>query len=85
MRARGAKVVEVSAEAEHDYVDEVKQFANVGARFYAECTPGYYNSEGRPGNHSGFFSDMHGAGPIRFFEMLEEWRDDGKLRGLNLN
>ncbi len=85
MRARGAATVEVSEEAEQAYVDEVRQFANVGARFYAECTPGYYNSEGRPGNRSGFFSDMHGAGPIRFFEMLDEWRDAGMLEGLNLS
>ena len=67
-----------------DYVDEVRRLARVGAKFYAECTPGYYNSEGQQGNKQGFFSDMHGAGPIRFYEMLGEWRDDGTLQGLTL-
>ena len=83
-RARGASVVEPTAQAEQDYVDEVRRFASVGARFYEECTPGYYNSEGRAGNKDGFFSDMHGAGPIRFFEMLEEWRESGLMEGMEL-
>jgi cyclohexanone monooxygenase len=83
-QARGAQVVEATEEGEQDYVDEIRRFANVGARFYAECTPGYYNSEGRAGNRDGFFSEMHGAGAIRFFEMLGEWRDAGLMDGLKL-
>ena len=47
-------------------------------------TPGYYNSEGKTDNTSGFFSDMFGAGPIKFFRMLDDWRQDGKLEGLDL-
>ncbi|MGH7012116.1 MAG: flavin-containing monooxygenase, partial [Caulobacteraceae bacterium] len=73
-RDRGFGVIEPSAEAEAAYVAEVKALARLGERFYAECTPGYYNSEGMAGNRRGFFSDIHGAGPIRFFEMLAHWR-----------
>ncbi len=83
-RARGRPVVEATADAERVYVDEVRSLARLGGRFYAECTPGYYNSEGAPGNRNGFFSDMYGAGPIRFFELLAEWRADGRLDGLDL-
>ena len=54
---------------------EMRATARLGVRFYQECTPGYYNSEGKLGNAAGFFADMYGAGPIRFFELLEEWRD----------
>jgi cyclohexanone monooxygenase len=50
-----------------------------------ECTPGYYNSEGQAGNRNGFFSDMYGAGPLRFFELLREWRASGRLEGLVLS
>jgi hypothetical protein len=57
----------------------------MGQRFYAECTPGYYNSEGAAGNRAGFFSDMYGAGPLRFFELLAEWRATGELPGLALS
>jgi cation diffusion facilitator CzcD-associated flavoprotein CzcO len=83
-RARGKQTVEATAEAERDYVAEVRASARMGARFYAECTPGYYNSEGAAGNRSGFFSDMYGAGPIRFFELLQRWREDGRMDGIEL-
>jgi len=81
---RGAHVLEPTAEAEQAYVQEIRSLARMGQRFYTECTPGYYNSEGARGNRSGFFSDMYGAGPLRFFEVLEEWRATGKLEGLDL-
>ncbi len=84
-RDRGTPTVEPTAQAEEDYVQEIAKSANVGARFYAECTPGYYNSEGKRGNRSGFFSDMHRAGAITFFKLLKDWRDEGSLEGLDLS
>lgn len=83
-RTRGTPTIEASAAAEEDYVGVIRQSANTGARFYRECTPGYYNSEGKTDNTSGFFSDMFGAGPIKFFRMLDDWRQNGKLEGLDL-
>ena len=83
-RGRGTPTVEASESAEQDYVDLIRQSSNTGARFYRECTPGYYNSEGKTGNASGFFSDMFGAGPIKFFRMLDEWRKDGNMTGIEL-
>ncbi len=84
LRERNAKVVEATAEGEQAYVDEIRAKATVGARFYAECTPGYYNGEGTSGNRGGFFSDMYGDGSIRFFKVLEKWRAAGDLNGLAL-
>jgi cation diffusion facilitator CzcD-associated flavoprotein CzcO len=83
-RARGAGALEPTAEAEQAYVDEVHSLARTGERFYRECTPGYYNSEGAPSNRAGFFSDMYGGGPLRFFDLLARWRDDGALAGVEL-
>ncbi len=83
-RKRGAEVLEPTAEAEQAYVDEIRSLARLGLRFYSECTPGYYNSEGAAGNRQGFFSEMYGLGPIRFFEVLAEWRAKGDLEGLAL-
>jgi len=83
-KKRGAEVLEPTPAGEEGYVQEVQRLARLGTRFYTECTPGYYNSEGKRGNKSGFFSDMYGAGPIRFFEVLDEWRGTGKLEGLAL-
>jgi cation diffusion facilitator CzcD-associated flavoprotein CzcO len=84
-RERGAEVLEPTAEGEDAYVQEVRSLARLGQRFYTECTPGYYNSEGATGNRSGFFSDMYGAGPLRFFEKLEEWRASDDLPGMALS
>jgi len=83
-RARGRPIIEPSAAGESEYVTEVHRLARAGDRFYAECTPGYYNSEGAAGNNKGFFSDMYGAGPIQFFEMLADWRADGRFEGMEL-
>ncbi len=83
-RTRAKTVVDVMPDAEQAYVEEAQATTRQGLRFYAECTPGYYNSEGRPGNRNGFFTDMYGAGPIAFFEKLEKWRAAGNLPGLLL-
>ena len=83
-KARGAARLEPTAEGEEAYVQEVRGLARLGARFYSECTPGYYNSEGASGNRGGFFSDMYGAGPLRFFELLAEWRATGEMPGVEL-
>ncbi|MGA2953415.1 MAG: NAD(P)/FAD-dependent oxidoreductase, partial [Caulobacteraceae bacterium] len=58
-RNRGAEVVEPTVEAEDAYVEEVRSLARLGERFYSECTPGYYNGEGK--RRGGFFSDMYGG------------------------
>ena len=83
-RARGRAVLEPTTQAVDDYVEEVRGLARLGERFYRECTPGYYNSEGAPGNRSGLFSDMYGGGPLLFFEKLKAWRSDGAMAGLDL-
>jgi cyclohexanone monooxygenase len=83
-RARGAAALEPTAEAEQAYVEEVRSLARLGQRFYSECTPGYYNSEGAAGNRNGFFSDMYGAGPLKFFQVLAAWRAEGTMPGIAL-
>jgi len=84
-KSRGAQALEPTVEAESAYVQEVRDLARLGERFYRECTPGYYNSEGEAGNRRGLFSDFYGAGPLKFFEVLDRWRSDGKLAGLALS
>ena len=59
--------------------------ARLGEKFRAECTPGYYNNEGQAGNPNGFFSSSYGAGPVRFFEILSEWRNNGALDGCTVS
>jgi cyclohexanone monooxygenase len=57
-----------------------------GARrkFLEQCTPGFYNNEGR----ASAVADRnapYGAGPIAFIELLREWREADDFAGLELN
>ena len=83
-RRRGATTVEATPEAERAWLDEMRDKAKLAERFYASCTPGYYNNEGNLGNPNGFFAGSYGAGPITFFEKLRAWREDGELAGVEL-
>ena len=85
MRSRGRSVVEATAAGEDAWVDEVARTAVIAERFYAECTPGYYNNEGQVTRNTGFSAGQYGAGPVRFFEILRRWREDGALAGLELS
>jgi cyclohexanone monooxygenase len=83
-KRRGRRTLEPTVDAEQAYVDEIRHLARLGERFFRECTPGYYNSEGAAGNKAGFLTEMYGAGPLKFFEVLKDWRATGEMRGLAL-
>ncbi len=80
-----ATKIEPTLEGEQMWVDEMASKARLGERFRAECTPGYYNNEGKTGNPIGFFSGTYGAGPIRFFRLLDEWRNTGRAEGMSFS
>jgi cyclohexanone monooxygenase len=80
---RGVRTVEVSEEAEQEWVDTVIGLARFSRQFLEECTPGYYNNEGKPGALNGQ-NGFYGGGSVQFFRILEEWRAEGGLRGLEL-
>jgi len=77
----GAQVVETSVEAEEAWVNTIVELAVNNQRFLEACTPGYYNNEGRPGDRTAR-NGSYGAGAIKFIEVLEQWRDEGSLAGL---
>lgn len=74
-RRRGALHVEPSAEAEAAWVAAVRQKAPDLHKFQAECTPGYYNNEGRPPERNERYSD----GPVVFHALLRDWRENGGM------
>ena len=84
LSARGGDVIEATEEAEQAWVTEMRDKARLGVKFYSDCTPGYYNNEGKLGNPNGFFAGTYGAGPIAFFELLDEWRADGTMPGVEV-
>ena len=83
-RQRGATRIEATLAAEEMWLAEMRDKARIAERFYAECTPGYYNNEGKLDVSNGFFAGTYGAGPIPFFRLLEEWRATGRLEGVEL-
>jgi len=79
-----ATVVEPTQEAEDAWVEEVVSSALLRQKFQEECTPGYYNNEGQPSAlaaRNGFY----GKGSIAFIQMIEAWRAEGSLAGLELS
>jgi cyclohexanone monooxygenase len=82
--ARQARIVEASAEAEADWVATINRLKANNQKFFMECTPGYYNNEGKPGQGNSLLDGQYGGGPEEFFEILRKWRDEGTLRGLEV-
>jgi cation diffusion facilitator CzcD-associated flavoprotein CzcO len=78
-----ARSVEPSAEAEAQWVAEIRRRAVFHARFQQECTPGYYNNEGHPEAGSGFAGEQYAAQPQKYFAVIRRWRKEG-MKGLEL-
>ena len=77
----GLQTLEVSEEAEAGWVDKVMELSERTAEFGEQCTPGYYNNEGQPseiGRQNGFYFGEANE----FVEILEKWRADGSMAGL---
>ena len=70
-------------EAEQEWVQEIIKMSRLSESFQAECTPGYYNNEGKP-NPKSVQNGSYGAGPVKFFKVIEGWREEGTLAGLEL-
>ncbi len=78
---RGIQRLEASAEAEGEWVEAVIRSAGSTLEFSQSCTPGYYNNEGQPtaaSRRNGFYM----GGPTEFVKILEDWRAEGSLAGL---
>jgi cyclohexanone monooxygenase len=82
-QARQARTVEPSQAAEDAWVDTIVKLSIMREGFLKECTPGYYNNEGRPELMSKK-NTSYGAGPVAFAKVLEDWRAAGDLKGLEL-
>ncbi|MEM8563844.1 MAG: NAD(P)/FAD-dependent oxidoreductase [Pseudomonadota bacterium] len=80
--ARGKEVVEVSSSAEEAWVQEIIATTNpVRNAFLAECTPGFYNQEGKSENLQNI---SYGPGINAFNQLIRQWREAGDLAGLEL-
>ena len=76
-------VVEATEEGEAEWLQTLAESARDFRAFQEQCTPGYYNNEGQPAA-GGFLGTSYGLGPMAFFTLLENWRNDGTFAGLEL-
>src|SRR5439155_1598388 len=68
---RQARTVEASQEAEDAWVQTIIDSAILRQKFQEECTPGYYNNEGKPSALAAR-NGPFGRGPIAFVRLIED-------------
>ncbi len=77
-------VIEASKEAEDEWVETIIKLARKNEKFLADCTPGYYNNEGKP-HERALQNANYGTGSEAFFKVLRDWREEGVLKGLEIS
>ena len=82
--AGGKQVVEVTAEAEQDWVDQL--LSGPGMMIGSlDCTPGYYNNEGKEPSPAARLNVGYPGGAMAFFKYIDEWREAGDFDGLEFS
>ena len=76
----GFSRVEAEQEAQDAWVDYL--VANGRAFARSDCTPGYYNNEGRPAEPRDRLNFGYPGGATAFFRLMDEWRTSGTFEGL---
>ena len=85
VKKRELHTIEPTVEAVDGYTDMIRSSPNNQAqmKFYANCTPGYYNGEGKGTKAEDlFFGNRYGGKVMTFYQMLDAWRRDGTLPGM---
>ncbi len=78
-----ARSIELTKQGEADWVETCINKARDVGDFFENCTPGYYNNEGKPTERSAQ-DGFYGGGSVEFFRLLDEWRADDELKGLEV-
>jgi cyclohexanone monooxygenase len=83
------QTLEASEEGEAAWVKEIVDLVvnnTIGAQnqtFQEECTPGYYNNEGKP-SQVAIQNGPYGGGAMGFVARLAQWRSEGKFEGVSI-
>jgi cyclohexanone monooxygenase len=78
----GCDRVEVSRAEEDAWVDLILQAQP--RRMMGECTPGYYNNEGRAVDQDRMKSfQSYPQGPLAYFKYMQQWRGSGDFEGIS--
>ncbi|KAF2128797.1 FAD/NAD(P)-binding domain-containing protein [Dothidotthia symphoricarpi CBS 119687] len=82
-KKRDIRTIEPTQEAEEDWTNIIVQGTATRGEFLKECTPGYYNYEGKP-TLAAARNAQYAAGSIAFIKTLTDWRSSGNLAGLDV-
>ena len=88
LRDRGIKSANVSVDAEERWIADQLQASDSGIFLGGSpdtCTPGYYNQEGTAKRYRNIKQETYGKGVGAYIKLLRQWREDGKLDGLDLH
>lgn len=77
------RTVEPTEEAEEGWTDIIVKGTAIRGDFLAECTPGYYNNEGKA-SEFGARNATYGFGSPAFIKILNDWREAGDFAGLDV-
>jgi cyclohexanone monooxygenase len=81
--ANGIASVEPSEAAENEWVDKVVALSGPRRAFLESCTPSYFNYEGQQRDDLEL-NQPYGGGVIDYLDILESWRRDGSMPGLDM-
>jgi cyclohexanone monooxygenase len=84
VQQRGATTVEPTLEAEEAWIGVIQKHAITNRAFQEACTPGYYNNEGGK-TSGGLTGGVYTPGINAFNALIEKWRNEGQLEGLELD
>jgi cyclohexanone monooxygenase len=79
---RGATTVDISEQAEAEWVGRVLEASAASLGFLEGCTPGYYNNEGQPNGPLIRRNGAFAGGIMAFSKILDDWRAEGHLAGV---
>jgi cation diffusion facilitator CzcD-associated flavoprotein CzcO len=81
-RDSGARIVEPTAEAQAKWVELLMTGPGMMAGAAPDCTPGYYNNEGKGFDSRQSSGVGYPAGAVAFFRYIDGWRKSGRFEGL---
>ena len=82
VKAKEAETVEVTKEAEDAWVDLLLSGTRATMMGAGDCTPGYYNNEGKDRGEEAKYNVGYPHGPTAYFQYIDEWRKKGDFDGL---
>jgi cyclohexanone monooxygenase len=84
-REHEVRTIDVAERAAADWVQTVMDASLASLPFLESCTPGYYNNEGQPNGPMLRRNGPYAPGIMKFSRILDEWRAEGNLEGLEFS